>query len=312
MHQKQPPPKVIRSDAAGVPVGSGSESHDRFIRGETHSTKGKEKRREEGDSGFHGLVDGKVETHERGDRSIARLLPRPRKPFRQTPGRGSEREGEETGLQDCRMNRMGEGLKTTASASENRAEPAMPVHGLIRDAPPIRPQVRALSPSCNPVHPAILSPAPSPSWSSGNVYTNELHSLRADDTIPTMRASIGIGARVAVYLAVWLLAVLAIEVFLIPDSPTESHLTPLEQRLIWPLYTPLMVLVGLEQAVAWAGGEFEMVRFAVIAVSLAAQGIIALAISRRDWFFACTLLQVALLSVGVVYFIHLSRLPSGG
>src|SRR6187401_283957 len=57
--------------------------------------------------------------------------------------------------------------------------------------------------------------------------------------------------RLLIYFAVWLLAALAFQIFLQPLGLTETDLTPIEERIRWPLYTPIMAVFGLAEAATW-------------------------------------------------------------
>lgn len=117
--------------------------------------------------------------------------------------------------------------------------------------------------------------------------------------------------RVLVYFSVWPLAVLAIQIFLPPEGPSETDLTAIQQRLLWPLYTLLMVVVGLARAATWPGRFPDWVGWAVV-TGLAFHFIVAATRSRRSSFVAVTCFQVLVLAVGVIYFVRQSFLPTGG
>lgn len=117
--------------------------------------------------------------------------------------------------------------------------------------------------------------------------------------------------RLLIYGAVWLLAALAFQVFLQPEGLTETSLAPMQQRIRWPLYTPLMAMVGLSYAVSWPDSPREDVGLAAGA-GLVLHGILALACARRSRFIAFTLAQTLLLTVAVIYFIRQTQLPGDG
>ena len=117
--------------------------------------------------------------------------------------------------------------------------------------------------------------------------------------------------RVLVYFSVWLLAVLTIQIFLPPEGPSETDRTAIQQRLLWPLYTPLMVVVGLARAATWPSRFPDWLPWAVV-TGLAFHFIVAATRSRRSSFVAVTCFQVLVLAVGVIYFVRQSFLPKGG
>lgn len=92
-------------------------------------------------------------------------------------------------------------------------------------------------------------------------------------------------SRLLIYFALWLLAALAFQIFLQPQGLTETHLTPIQQRISWPLYTPFMSVVGLAQAVTWPDFPKALAVF-VAAVCFALHAILALACARRSWYIA--------------------------
>jgi len=117
--------------------------------------------------------------------------------------------------------------------------------------------------------------------------------------------------RLLIYIAVWLLAVLAFEVFLQPEGLTETDLTPFQQRIRLPLYTPLMAVLGLAQSVTWPAipTPFDLCG---AAACFGLHAIAALTRSRRSSLIAFTCVQALLLTASVVYYVRLCRLPSGG
>jgi len=117
--------------------------------------------------------------------------------------------------------------------------------------------------------------------------------------------------RVLVYFSVWLLAVLTIQIFLPPEGPSETDRPAIQQRFLWPLYTPLMVVVGLAQAATWPGRFPDWVGWTILS-GLAVHFIVAATRSRRSSFVAVTCFQVLVLAVGVISFVRQSYLPTGG
>jgi hypothetical protein len=115
--------------------------------------------------------------------------------------------------------------------------------------------------------------------------------------------------RLLIYLGVWLLAALAIQLMLRPEGLIESDLTPLQQRFLWPLYIPVMVALGLAQAFTWP--DFPGAGVSLIAGgALAVHAAVALTRVRRGSFLVLTCVQGVFL-VAVVYFVRQSELPSG-
>ena len=129
------------------------------------------------------------------------------------------------------------------------------------------------------------------------------------DAGPEQRVSFS--RRLLIYFAVWLLAALAFQFFLHPMGLTETALTPIQQRISWPVYTPLMIVVGLAHAVTWPDFPQAWVGFAAAAF-LVFHAILALTRARRSSFVALTSAQALLLTVAVIYFVRQSQLPSGG
>lgn len=116
--------------------------------------------------------------------------------------------------------------------------------------------------------------------------------------------------RIAVYLGLWLLAVIAFEIWLTPEGMTETHLTEAQQRIQWPLYTPLMVVVGIVEPFSPSGDLTSNGGW--IAVVFLVHAVVMLTSKRLPVFAGLACVQLALLAIGVVNFIRLSQLPSGG
>ncbi len=118
-------------------------------------------------------------------------------------------------------------------------------------------------------------------------------------------------ARLAVYFGVWLLALLALQIFLQPEGATESSFTATQQRLLWLPYTPLMVVVGLAQAATWPGSFPNWAPWMVVGV-LVGHALVALTRVRRSSFVVLIGVQVVLFGVAVFYFVRQAQLPTGG
>jgi len=116
--------------------------------------------------------------------------------------------------------------------------------------------------------------------------------------------------RLLTYFAVWFLAVLAFGVFLQPEGLTETDLTPFQQRIRLPLYTPLMAVAGLAQSVTWPTFPSSSALDAA-AACFVLHAIVALTRSRRSSLIAFTCAQALLLTVAVVYYVRQSQLPTG-
>jgi hypothetical protein len=116
--------------------------------------------------------------------------------------------------------------------------------------------------------------------------------------------------RLLIYLAVWLLAALAFEALLRPQGFTETHLTPLQQRLQWLFATPLMVFFGLAQALLTPRDIPQSFFWLCVTVFLA-HAIMVLRRTQLPMFATLIGLQALTLAGGVAYFIHFSRLPDG-
>jgi hypothetical protein len=120
-----------------------------------------------------------------------------------------------------------------------------------------------------------------------------------------------LSTRVLVYFSTWILVALAFQILLRPEGPTETDFSPLQQRLLWPLYAPLMVVVGLVQA---ATGSARFPNWApwLVVAGFAVHFIIALTRVRRSSFVALIAIQVPFLVIAVIYFVRQSYLPTGG
>lgn len=112
--------------------------------------------------------------------------------------------------------------------------------------------------------------------------------------------------RLLVYLAVWLLAALAIQVFLQPEGLTVTFLTPSQQRVEWLLFTPFMVYWGLEHHFSLPQYSFWL--FVAIVI---AHGIQTLRCTQFLAFAVLIGLQVVTVASAVVFFIQRWRLPVG-
>jgi len=139
--------------------------------------------------------------------------------------------------------------------------------------------------------------------------TEAATSLSHFDAAPEQR--VRLGTRFLVYFSVWLFAALAFQIFLRPEGPTESDLSPIQQRLLWPLYAPLMVVVGLVHAVTGSSRFPDWAPWAVVA-GFVVHFIIALTRVRRSSFVAFISIQVLFLAIAVIYFVRQSYLPTGG
>jgi hypothetical protein len=117
--------------------------------------------------------------------------------------------------------------------------------------------------------------------------------------------------RFLVYSAVWLLVTLAFQIFLQPEGPAESDFSPLQQRLLWPIYTPLMVVVGLIQAATGSTLFPDWVPWTIVA-GFAVHFLITLTRTRRFTFAAFICIQVLFMTVAVIYFVRQSYTPTGG
>jgi hypothetical protein len=117
--------------------------------------------------------------------------------------------------------------------------------------------------------------------------------------------------RVCVYFFIWLLAAIAFQIFLHPQGTTETDLTLLEQRLAWAISTPLMVVIGLSQAVMWPH-QFTDGLFGVVVTGMLLHILVTFTSSRRLLFIGLTCIQILFLVTAVVYFFRYSNLPTGG
>lgn len=117
--------------------------------------------------------------------------------------------------------------------------------------------------------------------------------------------------RIFSYFAGWVLVALAFQVFLQPLGLTETALTPIQQRMLWPLWAPVMVIVGLAQAATWPASPQAVVGISV-AVGMVFHAFAALTISHFKAFIVLMLAQMGFLTIAVIYFVRWSQLPSGG
>ena len=128
---------------------------------------------------------------------------------------------------------------------------------------------------------------------------------------------IGVRQRVIAYLVLWLIAAIAIQIFLKPEGLTETDLSPFQQRIRWPIYTPLMIALGLGRVITlpllpllhWSN---EMLTFWIAFVGLAVIGIITLTRRSRQVFVVMLCVNAVLLAISVFFFLQIAAIPSGG
>ena len=128
---------------------------------------------------------------------------------------------------------------------------------------------------------------------------------------------IGVRQRVIAYLVLWLIAAIAIQIFLKPEGLTETDLSPFQQRIRWPIYTPLMIALGLGRVITlpllpllhWSN---EMLTFWIAFVGLAVIGIITLTRRSRQVFVDMLCVNAVLLAISVFFFLQIAAIPSGG
>lgn len=116
--------------------------------------------------------------------------------------------------------------------------------------------------------------------------------------------------RLFIYIALWLLAALAFQVFLRPLGLTETDLTPIQQRIRWPLYTPLMAVIGLAQAGTWPANPQAIAGIAAAAVFVL-HAVSMLTRARPRSLIALAAAHALLLALAVIYYVRWSQLPSG-
>src|SRR5215218_10227701 len=109
---------------------------------------------------------------------------------------------------------------------------------------------------------------------------------------PVPQHQVRFSRRLAIYLSVWLLAALALEVFLRPEGLTETSASPLEQRLWLPIYTPLMVILGLAQAATWPRDHFAHWAVAAAFICFLVHGIFTLRAGKRAWFLVLACIHI--------------------
>lgn len=122
---------------------------------------------------------------------------------------------------------------------------------------------------------------------------------------------ISFARRFLYYGITWLLAVIAFQIFLRPEGPTETDVSAFEQRLWLPFYTPVIVFIGFTRAVAGIShsGAWSIV---ISLVCLIGVGITTLTQSRCRPFMLMVGIHSVLLVIGVLYAIRVSRLPGDG
>ena len=121
---------------------------------------------------------------------------------------------------------------------------------------------------------------------------------------------LSVGQRLFWYVAVWLFTVLAFQIFLTPEGLTETNLSEMEQRIRWPLYTPIMVVIGFAEAFTWPT-DFTAVAFVGAFACLVAHAITMLTRVHFRPFVLMLCIQTVLLAIAVIYFIRFSQLPGG-
>ena len=121
--------------------------------------------------------------------------------------------------------------------------------------------------------------------------------------------------RCIAYVSIWLLAVLAYQVFVGPDSPTETDLSPLQQFIRLPLYLPLMATLGLARALELPlhrtieqSSDFStFVAFLVSVATFATVGTFTLKCSRNRAFVPMLFIHAAIVTIGLIFYIYLTR-----
>ena len=116
--------------------------------------------------------------------------------------------------------------------------------------------------------------------------------------------------RLFIHIALWLLAALAFQVFLRPLGLTETDLTPIQQRIRWPLYTPLMAVIGLAQAGTWPANPPALAGMAAAAVFVL-HAILMLTRARPRSLIALAVAHALLLALAIIYYVRWPQLPSG-
>ena len=133
----------------------------------------------------------------------------------------------------------------------------------------------------------------------------------ASESVANVERSVLFRTRALAYFALWFLAAISFEIYLRPEGVTETDLSETQQRWIWLPYTPIFIAVGLAYA-TWPSDPNALLILLAF-MGLAAHAILALIlVHRRSSFIALICVQVLLLTVGVIYFLRFSRLPSGG
>ena len=116
--------------------------------------------------------------------------------------------------------------------------------------------------------------------------------------------------RLSGYGAVWLLAALAIQLFLKPEGLTETNLYEAQQRALWLLYTPVMASIGLADVLERVSRLADWAPL-IIVICFVLHALVTLTRSRARSFAIMLLIQIVFLSLAITNFIQLSRLPAG-
>jgi len=116
--------------------------------------------------------------------------------------------------------------------------------------------------------------------------------------------------RLVWYGALWVLAAIAIQVFLKPEGLTETNLSEIQQRIRWPFYTPLMVAMGLAAAFA-RSAVYNGWAISTALSCFVIHGFITLTRTSARSFALMILIHAALLGVAVICFLRFARMPTG-
>ena len=125
--------------------------------------------------------------------------------------------------------------------------------------------------------------------------------------LPAARPRISLKRRVHFYCAGWLCAAVALQIFLQPEGLTVTDQGPLQQRLLWLAFTPLMAIFGLAQALTGPVTP-SLPMFLLAAACLLTHGFFMIRSADRGRFTVLGGAQIILLTIAVIYFVRQSQL----
>jgi hypothetical protein len=121
---------------------------------------------------------------------------------------------------------------------------------------------------------------------------------------------ISVKSRFVLYAALWLVAMMTVELLMRPEGNTETDLNGLQQRLLWPFQTPLLVMFGLAEILSASDGPGLLALLAA-ALCFGIHAIVTLTRTELRSFRWMVVAQGILLAIAVTGFLHFANLPSG-